>query len=205
MNRFEKLKIALRYYLLGKGYDTALAAFAFAQEYHVNLRKDKVTPELQHQLEIALYITTLKGVIDEQRAICVALLHDVLEDYDVVCYNDLVSMFGNDIADDVMALSKYHRGTKIHDTDESYFKGILARQYSALVKGVDRINNLQSMVGVFTIEKQKTYVEEAEKMFLPMLRNAERAYPCHFYAFMNIRTMLKNQIALITAAHEALT
>ena len=100
MTRYEKLSIALKYYLVGKKYDTALRAMTFAKNYHTGMRKDGITPEIQHQIEIALYITTLKNIRDEQNVIAVALLHDVMEDYDVE-FDTIYTQFGREIAESV--------------------------------------------------------------------------------------------------------
>jgi excinuclease ABC subunit A len=57
---FDKRLIALRYTLLGKGYTRSIKALEFARKIHCGTRKDGITPEFQHQVEIALYLTTLK-------------------------------------------------------------------------------------------------------------------------------------------------
>lgn len=80
---FEKLFTSLKYYLIGKNFFTALKALQFAKKYHKGKRKDGETPEFQNQLEICHYLITLKGLIDEENVIVSAILHDVMEDYDV--------------------------------------------------------------------------------------------------------------------------
>ncbi len=37
---FEKMKIAIRYWMKGRGYYTALKAMDFAEKYHTGTRKD---------------------------------------------------------------------------------------------------------------------------------------------------------------------
>ena len=66
-NRYQKLEISLRYYLKGAKYTTALKALDFGSRWHNGFRKDRVTPEFQHQIEIALYCITLKGLLDEEK------------------------------------------------------------------------------------------------------------------------------------------
>lgn len=195
LERFCKLRISLKYYLHGAKYHTALKAFTFVQSLAVGTRKDGITPEFQHQIEIALYITTLKGIIDEERAITVALLHDVREDYDIEM-EYLIDNFGMDIANDVELLTKKFKG--IEKTKEQYFAKLLSSVYAALVKGVDRIHNVQSMQNVFTDEKKQQYLQEVTQYFQPMLKESSKIYPNQFLAFMNIRTMLKYQYDLIS-------
>ena len=165
---FDKLYTALKYYLIGRGYKKALVALSFAHEYHSGLRKDGKTPEFQHQLEIALHISTLKDLIDEEICLCVAILHDVVEDYNVDI-KIIRDKFGDVIANSVWVITKKYNGIK--KSQDQYMYECANDPYSSIVKGVDRFNNLGSMVGVFTVEKQKSYLKEAEELFLPMLKN----------------------------------
>ena len=196
MTKFQKLSIALKYYLHGAKYETALRALCYAKKLHSGVRKDQQTPEFQHQIEIALYITTIKNVVDEERAITVALLHDVREDYHID-HEEIEHVFGTDIAHDVKLLTKKFKNTIVDKTE--YFENLTASPIAALVKGVDRINNLQTMSGVFTLPKQEQYVAEVNDYFQPMLKTASELYPSMFLAYMNIRTMLKHQTQIIEA------
>jgi len=47
MQHFEKLRLALRYYLLGKEYYVALSALDYGAQYHTGVRKNGITPEYQ--------------------------------------------------------------------------------------------------------------------------------------------------------------
>lgn len=197
---FKKIDIALRFYLTGAHMNKALSAYNFAKQYHSSVRKDGVTPEFQHQVEIALYLSTLKGLYNEEYAIMIALLHDVVEDNPEVSYDDIEEKFGKKVVHGIKLISKKHLGIKTYNDVSEYYDRMAEYPEVALVKGVDRIHNLQSMNGVFSFEKQETYVEEAEKYFLPMLKKAANNDPRLFMAFMNVRTMMKNQISLIKAS-----
>jgi hypothetical protein len=197
--RYDKLTGALAEYMSARGYARALAALEFARGYHRGRRKDGVTPEFQHQIEIALYLTTLKDLPDEEQTLTVALLHDVIEDYDVIDRAELARLFGADVERRVWLLTKTYRGEK--KDPAAYFDAISRDPIASLVKGADRVHNLQSMVGVFTAEKQREYADEAERWFLPMLKDAERRFPEHVAAYRNIRHMIKSQLALIRAAN----
>jgi (p)ppGpp synthase/HD superfamily hydrolase len=187
-DRFQKLFIALRYYLLGADYIKALKAFDFARRIHTGTRKDGKTPEFQHQVEIALYLTTLKDVIDEERCIAAALLHDTLEDYDTVKREDIYSITDEKVADACVLLNK--NGKK----PENYFGDISNDHIASLVKGSDRVHNVNSMKGVFSVEKQKEYIGEVEQWFLPMLKNARNRFPEQTRAYFNVEHMLRSQI-----------
>jgi nucleoside 2-deoxyribosyltransferase len=199
--RYEKLTGALAHYMTARGYARALAALDFARGCHRGRRKDGVTPELQHQVEIALYLTTLKDLPEEEQALTVALLHDVVEDYDIAP-EEIERRFGADVARRVWLLTKTYRGEK--KDPAAYFDAISRDPIASLVKGADRVHNLQSMVGVFPLDKQREYADEAERLFLPMLKDAERRFPHHGAAYRNIRHMIKSQLTLIRAAHASL-
>lgn len=201
-SRFSKLDISLKYYLHGAKYFTALKAYHYAKQFHSGFRKDKVTPEFQHQIEIALYITTLKNVEQEELAITLAILHDVIEDNPEIKFEDFKQEFGKEIANGVWAISKKVSGKKnyVNDDFSDYFDRMASLPLVALVKGCDRVNNLQTMVGVFSKEKQLQYITEAETKFLPMLKEAANNAPELHMAFMNVRTMIKNQISLVKAS-----
>jgi (p)ppGpp synthase/HD superfamily hydrolase len=200
MTRYEKLKISLRYWLLGMSqsnpnYLKCVEALEFASQYHTGLRKDGVTPEFEHQLVITHYIRSLINNLEYPvETICTSLLHDVPEDYDV-SFEEINQKFGPIVARSVERLTKFHRGHK--KTNEEYFKGIASDIIASICKGGDRIHNLQSMVGVFNKEKQKSYVEEAEKWILPSLKEARRNFPKQELAYENIKLMMNSQIELI--------
>ena len=201
-NQFQKLHIALQNYLYGARYHRALKAFDLAKKYHTGFRKDGVTPEFQHQLEIALFITTLKDVANEEEAIIVALFHDLLEDYPEVTVERISQLVGIGPTNSIVAISKQIHGHTQHQLMGHYFAAIAKDQEASLVKGCDRIRNLQTMIGVFSTEKQKDYVVETKTFFLPMLKEAAGLFPTQYLAYMNIRTMLKSQIELIEAMWE---
>ncbi len=83
---------------------------------------------------------------------------------------------------------------KEHD---AYFCGIADDAIASLAKGGDRIHNLQTMVGVFSREKQLKYVNEVRTQFFPMLKQARRAFPQQERAYENIKHVLEGQIELI--------
>jgi (p)ppGpp synthase/HD superfamily hydrolase len=190
MTRYQKLEISLRYYLLGARYHTALKAMDFARKIHTGFRKDGITPEFQHQIEIALFITTLKDIVDEERTIVVGLLHDTIEDY-VMSAVELKQIFGESVFDCCQLLNKKGK------LSERYFESIEADPTASIVKGADRIHNVNSMVGVFTKEKQREYIEETKKYFIPMLKNARNFHPAQMQAYFNIMHMLRSQLNLL--------
>lgn len=201
-SRYERLSIALKYYLIGKGYNLALEALRFAKEKHSGKRKDGVTPEVQHQIEIALYLITLKGIREEENTIIATLLHDVIEDTNT-SREAIEARFGQSIGDSVWALSKKVNGVAKYPYDGGdlvYYDDCARDLRASIVKAADRIHNNNSMAGVFSTEKQVRYVNEVEMHFLPMLKKAEGLFPDQFMAYMNAKHMLKSQAALVRNA-----
>ncbi len=189
MTQYEKLKLSLRYYLLGKGWYVAVDALEFGESVHTGLRKDGVTPEFEHQIRIAHYLRSLDCLHPEE-TIAAALLHDVREDYNIPD-RELTRRFGSTITTACILLDK---NGKEHD---AYFSGIADDAIASLAKGGDRIHNLQTMVGVFSREKQLKYVNEVRTQFFPMLKQARRSFPQQERAYENIKHMLESQIELI--------
>ncbi|NCQ51576.1 HD domain-containing protein [archaeon] len=194
--KYSKLGIQLKGYLKGKGFHNALEAFDFAKKHHTGMRKDGYTPEFQHQIEICLFIMTLKEIRDEQNTYVAAILHDVREDYDIP-YEVIESKFGKVAADVVENLTKVFKGTK-KDTQE-YFNQIAECPISSIVKLADRINNVSSMVGVFTIKKQEDYIFEIKEYFFPLLKKVRGRFPDQSLSYYGMGTFLKNMSNTVEA------
>lgn len=203
---YDKRFVALRYYLYGKQYYVGMKAFNYGQKHHKGMRFDKVTPEYQHQVDIALYLTTLKDIQDEELTLSVAMLHDVVEDYNVI--KDFETVFDKGIVDSVWRLTK--PGSKGRSNEpltpenkKMYFDKISEDPIASLVKGADRINNIQTMAGAFSKEKQKRYSDEVEEFFLPMIKKAMKNFPEQTPAYLNITNMLRCQLEFVKQTLEA--
>lgn len=198
LNNGDKLTISLRYWLQGRGYFQTLEAMDWAGGYHSGFRKDGVTPEFLHQVQIAHYVRTLSNVRDMPAALTTVMLHDLREDHGIA-HEEVERRFGSDVAGAVDCLTKEFRGHR--HADEKVFERIGNNAIASVVKGADRIHNMGSMVGVFKVSKQKEYVHECKRLFLPMLKTARRAFPDQEPCYENIKMMLKSQISLIESIH----
>lgn len=206
--RFNKKLLVLRTMLVGAGFTEALCALEFGRAVHCGMRKDGVSREFSHQIEIALYALTLP-IVDQrfrEMLISVICLHDTREDYG---HSDAeiraifqCAVFAAAVAKAVDAMTKKFRGVEI--PADQVFAAIAADELASIAKGCDRIHNLQSMVGVFGIEKQKRYIAEVKKRFLPMLKLARRSFPRHTMAYENIKHVMLSQIELVEAMHAAI-
>jgi (p)ppGpp synthase/HD superfamily hydrolase len=189
--QFRRDKTALKYFMLGKGYTVGIAALGFAERHHLGYRKDGSTPSFHHQVQIALSILSLRDVADEQLCLVGAILHDVREDAQVP-HEEILGAFGEKAAHLIELLTKKFGNLK-KDFDE-YIEDLSMDREGALVKGEDRCNNLASMFGVFELEKIKTYTDEAEYVFLPMLKKASKYFPEQSHAFMAVSQKMKGLI-----------
>lgn len=190
MTPFDKLYISLRYYLLGREFYMAADALEFGHQYHTGLRKDGVTPEYQHQIEIAHYLRTLlPSFMFPEDTLAAALLHDVPEDYGVP-HAEIANRFGPRVGRAVFLMDK---------NSNARFELIGEDPIASLAKGGDRCHNIQTMVGVFTPEKQLKYMAEAREKFMPMLKQARRLFPKQEAAYENIKHVMSSQLELLEA------
>lgn len=200
----DKAKTYLRGHLQGRRMYNALKAMEICLHYHKGVRKDGTTPEWFHQVSIVLYLSTLEQVFEHnaESIYVVAFLHDVVEDYDYPL-ESVKEIFGAVVMDAVALISKKYPGTPEKSTAD-YYATIAKSSLASVVKGADRIHNFQSMPGVFALEKQRAYIEEAKTYILPMLKKARTSYTSYRPAYENIKHMLLMQISLIENTLDAL-
>lgn len=190
---YEKMKIALRAWLQGRGYFKALRAMDFAESLHTGTRKDG-SPEFSHQVSQALYaITMIDSLSKPEETICVILLHDTVEDKGVT-YKQLFEMFGKIIADATLKMSKVVDGIRL--PDEIYYKVLPTCEIASAAKGFDRVHNLMTMLDGFKPEKQASYIKETLDKVVPMLKLARRSFPEQYPVYENIKFVMTNQVRL---------
>lgn len=200
MEYFVKSKTALRYWLIGRGYIKAVEAMDFALEYHKGLRKDKVTPEFQHQVSIAHFLRVFEPLlIYPEDTFATVSLHDVMEDYGV-SKEEITENFGERVSRATYKLSKKYREEK--KDIEVYYKKIAKCPIASIVKGGDRVHNIHKMVGVFSHKGEVHYVEETEDMILPMLHKARHTFHQQEPAYENIKQVLMAAVEFVKVIHE---
>ncbi|MBC8737301.1 HD domain-containing protein [Paraburkholderia sp. UCT31] len=184
-------------------YQVAMDAFHYAHNVHTSgikrngekttaLRKDGLTPEFQHQLEICHFITTLvPSLARPAQTLATGFLHDVPEDY-LVEKTELLARFGEEVVHSVYLLNKYDEAGNEKDADVHY-QNIAADVIAAFVKGVDCLHNQSTMQGVFTLAKMFSYVQRCEKHILPMLKSARKRFPSQREAYENLKFNLRVQ------------
>jgi (p)ppGpp synthase/HD superfamily hydrolase len=208
MDRYTKLRISMRYRLLGaasadKRFQVALDALDFAEKkYTGKVRKDGVTPSFMHPLEIMAYLTTLlPSLRHPAETLAAAAIHDVVED-DGVSVEECRDRFGPRVGHATMRVSKVIHGVPVPSIAE-HFELMLDCPIATVLKPTDRVNNQGTMGGVFSREKQLAYVDESERLIIPMMKKARHIYSDQEAAFENLKLSLRNQIALVRAMHQA--
>lgn len=187
----KKLLQAFRYWILGRAesnpdYFRVLKAIELAKKYHKGSRKDGA-PEFSHQVTIVTYLMTLHSFFSNPVAVfIVALLHDTYEDYPE-SEAEIRMLFPDEWAM-IYRISKVRGGKKI--PYEQYFGEMQECEVCSIVKLADRIANISTMVGVFSIEKQDSYIKDLEDWFFPMLKFAKRMFPEQTAAYENMKCML---------------
>ena len=195
MNDSNKKRLILRYYLLGKSFNNAVKAFEYSKDLHVGKRKDGVTPEFDHQVDIALYIKTIhEQLLYPEDTFSAVFLHDTPEDKDIG-FEEIDVLFGRQVMSAVKLLTKKHRGEKM--PIDYYYKLIADDPIASVVKGADRMHNIQHMQSCFTKEKQLKYIEETEELVLPMLKTSKRTFVQQENIYENIKLILLSQIDLL--------
>lgn len=198
MDRFDKLLISARYWLLGMAehdpkYFKVLEAMEYGLERHNGIRNGG-QPEFIHQLGIFAHLRTLhKHIRNPVTVYILVFLHDVVEDKNVPLL-EIEQIWGAEIARKLDLLSKEVLGVK----KENYsLDPVFADEDTAIVKGGDRVNNVSSMVGVFKRPRLERYVKETTEEFFPRLKAARRRFPDQEAVFENIKLELSNQLSLI--------
>lgn len=194
-----KSKIALRYFLVGKGYYKAVEAMGFAEKFHDGLRKDG-EHEFSHQVSQANLARTLIHHFNfKEEVFIVIFLHDICEDKGI-SYEEIERRFGSVVAKAVKLMTKVYQNVKI--SNEVYYGAMVECDITSICKGLDRVHNLMSMIGGFTLEKRIDYIKETLDYTIPMLKKAKINFPTQEGAYENIKFIMTNQIALYNALNE---
>ncbi|MBR6350138.1 MAG: HD domain-containing protein, partial [Lachnospiraceae bacterium] len=128
-------------------------------------RKKSDTPYIYHPLNIACHALSMG--IREDEIIAACLLHDVVED----CGRTVEQLPVNDETREIVRLMTHPKTT---DADreqimKAYYKAIAANPKAALVKCLDRCNNLTTMSWGLSREKIYRYIVETETYYPELL------------------------------------
>ena len=196
---YAKQRIALRYWLIGRGYYKAAEAMAFAEKFHNGKRKDG-SEEFSHQVSIAQLARTLVDNFNfKEEVFIVIFLHDICEDKGI-SYEEIEKRFGSISANAVKRMTKEYQGVKI--SNEQYYGTMCECEITSICKGFDRVHNLMSMLNGFKLEKRISYIKETLEYTIPMLKRAKRNFPHQENVYENIKFIMTNQIQLYDALNK---
>ena len=141
-------------------------AIFFANRHHGN--QTMIHPEgmsySAHYFGVALTAINLASLVknvDYDLLICSAILHDTLEDTSA-SHAEISEVFGQNIADGVLALTKNKYIEKQDQMRDSLNRILMQPKEISIVKMADRYFNIRDRVPTWTKEKQKEYKQEAQ-------------------------------------------
>ncbi|SKB92010.1 GTP pyrophosphokinase [Lachnospiraceae bacterium] len=176
--------------------DQTWKALSYAQNMHKGgVRKaNKFNPEIEipyiiHPLMMACHAHALGIRSDE--VLTVILLHDVCEDCDVKAFE---LPFSESVQHSVALLTKYEG-----QTTEEYYEGIANDSTAAIVKALDRCNNISTMASAFSRKKMIEYVDETEKYVYPLLQKIKDDYMDYSDAIYVIKYQILSVIETVKA------
>lgn len=144
-------------------------------------------PYIIHPLMMACQAHAL-GIKDD-KVLAVTMLHDICED----CNVDPSELpFPQEIRDCVDTLTKRKGQSK-----EEYFAGIAKDSTAAIVKALDRVNNVSTMSSSFSRQKVIEYIEETEEYVYPLLDVIKYEYHDYNDAVFILKYHLKSLIESI--------
>ena len=195
----------LRHTLLGRHYFQAARALELMLDLHGGVRKDNVTPEWAHPVLVTLHLITLDGNwpagwADDLYA--AAILHDTLEDKKITREQlQARAQLSDRALRTIIAVSRKERATHTSVDKATYYLRMDTDALAAPIKLADRAHNFDSMIGVFTADKQLEYLAEAQDHILPMAKRARRQWPELYFPIQNLTQHLKGQVNLLRALH----
>ncbi len=155
-------------YLKGKfnsgHFPESIKALAFAKEKHrgqYRKPKELEIPYINHPLTLVCHALAMG--LEEDTILAALLLHDVCEDCKVIPAELPVSQTVQEI---VALVTK----PKPFLSESQYYAAIRENPKAALVKCIDRCNNLSGMAIGFSVERIQDYIDETEKYYPELLR-----------------------------------
>jgi hypothetical protein len=204
---YEKMLTALRAYYVGAGYYGALIVLDLAKDAHTGTRKNG-EPEFCHQVRQASYLRTIQsGVMYPEATHIVVLAHDMDEDYGISPADTCKKIDAGtpvywkgafDFPRIEPAMRAMNKKTPLGEAfKDSYFWVLGQDPIASVAKGLDNDDNVLSMIGAFTPEKQRSYLSTSKKKILPMLRMARKLFPAQEPVYQNLKHQLLVKMMLI--------
>ncbi len=183
---WEHMKTYVKTTAKALGLKNTLKVVDFAVAAHSGqTRKKSDIPYIYHPLNLACHALSMGITEDEIIAAC--MLHDVVED----CGKKIEDLPVNEETKEIVQLVSH---TKTDDKNraeimKAYYDGIAANPKAALVKCIDRCNNLTTMSWGLSRERIYRAIKETEEYY-PALLDVLKATP----EYNNAAWLLKYQI-----------
>ena len=159
-------------------------AFNFANELHKDQKRKSGEPYINHCLSVTHILATYQSAVVTLAA---GLLHDTIEDCGVT-YQDIKTMFNEDVADIVSAVTKIKNLPNVSLEESSastHRKLILAMAKdvrAVIVKLCDRLHNMRTLQYV-PVHKQTKIARETLEVYAPL---------AHRLGMNNLKSELEN-------------
>lgn len=201
--------VHLTAWLEGRRYHLALKALRYARRQHTGFRKNGVTPEFAHQLFQALYVKPFDDkLLYPEETFATIFLHDTPEDTSKT-FQDIYDNFGRITGDAVKLMTKKKDGVII--PMDVYVARMAENAITTIAKPTDSLHNQATMtVAQWTIQKMRSYRNDGERLYLPLLKLGRENFPEQSDIYYNLQTALKMQFEWseryldLMEAHEAL-
>lgn len=175
-------------------YNELRRLLTFCEGIHTNTRKDG-SREFSHQLEMIAYAITFHSQLTDPLSVyCAILVHDVLEDYPEQ-RGAMLAEFPS-VVDLSTRLSKFKDSS--HDTYYGYFSSLADCPVCSIVKLIDRVHNLSTAPGVFSVAKLREYIRETENYYFGLIRECKLRYE-NRSVYENLKFVLTTQVNTISA------
>ena len=195
----ENMKKKVRFTAQAKNMSQTLKALKQMEQYHEGQTrngKDKI-PYIHHPLMMACHALAMN--LDDDDLIATILLHDVVED----CGAKVDDLDVSDAVRKAVSLVSFHEieGMTKAEAKAQYFAHIREDRIAAMVKIIDRCNNVSTMATAFSKDRMIRYIDETEQYILPMIdhvkHTSEEYYDAVFLLNYQIRSLLETQKRLL--------
>ncbi len=137
-------------------------AYDYAYKKHEGQTRAQGTPYIDHCVNVYKIVSKINlPNFNKQVAQKIALLHDTIEDT-AATYDEIKKLFGKDVADGVLALTKDEKLPTEQQMADSLKRIKECGLEASVVKIADRIDNISQINPLWTKERAIEYAREAE-------------------------------------------
>lgn len=185
---WEHMKTYVKTTARNLGMPNTLKAVDFAAEAHSGQKRKKSdVPYIYHPLIMACHALTMG--IKEDEVIAAIMLRDVVED----CGVGLDELPVNDEVREIVRLLTRTESCGRGTTEDEYYDAIAGNAKAALVKCIDRCNNLTTMS--WGLSRKRIYYKIAETdRYYPRLLKAVKAEPAYTSAYWLLKYHIESML-----------